>query len=61
MEGPVLEKQSNGTENAVRAAGGVANIARGAAYGGMYGAAAETINPSATDQPSVAPPSANDC
>ena len=38
-----MDNQSNGTENAVRAAGGVANIARGAAYGGMYGAAAETI------------------
>ena len=36
-----MDNQSNGTENTVRAAAGVANIARGAAYGGLYGAAAD--------------------
>lgn len=38
-----MDNQSNGTENTVRAAAGVANIARGAAYGGLYGAAAEAV------------------
>ena len=38
-----MDNQSNVTENAVRAAGGGANIARGAAYGGLYGAAAEAV------------------
>lgn len=38
-----MDNESNGTQNMVRAAAGAANIARGAAYGGLYGAAVETV------------------
>ena len=38
-----MDNESNGGQKAARIAAGAANIARGAAYGGLYGAAAEAV------------------
>ena len=38
-----MDSQSNTGQKAARAAAAAANIARGASYGGIYGAAAEAV------------------
>ena len=38
-----MDNQSNGAQTAARVAAGAANIARGAAYGGLHGAAIEAV------------------